>query len=341
MLFPALAAAFSIALSVAIPETVRLDPAINKIVPQNARVEKVVGGIRFAEGPLWDQRSGHLLFSDLPNNAVMKWIPEGSTLEIFRNEVFKGNFPDGVLIGTNGLAFDPKGRIVAAEHGNRRITRMENDFTITVLADRYDRKRLNSPNDVVVRSNGDIYFTDPTGLYRSFPDGSNKPQLELGFNGVYRITTAGEVELLTKELPFPNGLAFSPDERKLYISNSRPQKYLMVFDVGADGRIANGRKFADVTEEPGDGVPDGLKVDRLGNVYLTSTGVQIFSPDGKRLGTIATPELAANCAWGDTDGQTLYIAARTSIYSIRLSVSGAGMGDFNARRIDAKQEPEL
>jgi gluconolactonase len=331
MLLPALVAAFSLVLSSSAPEIARLDPAIEAIVPQNARLEKVVGGIRFAEGPLWDQRGGGvLLFSDLPKNAVMKWGPGRSTSEIFRSQVFKGEFPDGVLIGTNGLAIDPQGRIVAAEHGNRRITRMEKDFKITVLADRYDGKRLNSPNDLVVRRNGDIYFTDPTGLYRSFPDGSDKPQLELGYNGVYRITTAGKVELLTREMPFPNGIAFSPDETKLYISNSRPRKYWMVFDVGPDGGIAGGRKLADVTEEPGDGVPDGLKVDRHGNIYATSTGVQIFSPDGKRLGTIATPELAANCAWGDADGQTLYIAARTSVYRIRLSARGAGLGSLDA-----------
>ena len=319
------AAAFTLALNSS-PAIVRLDHMIEAIVPQNARLEKVVGGIRFAEGPLWDPRDGgRLLFSDLPNNAVMKWSPGSSTSEIVRNQVFTGDFPDGVLIGTNGLALDPQGRIIAADHGNRRITRMEKDGKITVLADRYDGKRLNSPNDVVVRNNGDIYFTDPTGLYRSFPDGSDKPQLELGYNGVYRISVAGKLELLTKAMPFPNGIAFSPDEKKLYISNSRPHKYWMVFDLKEDGSIADGRKFADVTEEPGDGVPDGVKVDRLGNVYATATGVQIFSPEGKRLGIIATPEIPANCAWGDADGKTLYIAARTSIYRIRLSVEGAGV----------------
>jgi gluconolactonase len=331
MLFPALAAAFSLALS-SPPEIVRLDPAIEAIVSQNARLEKVVDGIRFAEGPVWDRRGGgRLLFSDLPNNAVMQWSPGRSTSEVFRSQVFKGDFPDGVLIGTNGLAFDPQGRLVAAEHGNRRITRMEKDGKITVLADRYDGKRLNSPNDVVVRSNGDIYFTDPTGLHRSFPDGSDKPPLELGYNGVYRITPGGAVELLTRALPFPNGLAFSPDETRLYVSNSRPRRYWAAFDVRADGRIANGRTLADVTGEPGDGVPDGLKVDRRGNIYAASTGVRIFSPDGTHLGTIATPEAAANCAWGDADGRTLYVTARTGVYRIRLRVAGAGLGGGDAR----------
>lgn len=269
-------------------------------------------------GPL----RGYLLFSDLPSNAVMKWTP-GGTPEVYRKPVFEGAFPDGVQIGTNGLALDPQGRLVAAEHGGRRITRREKDGKIVVLADRYEGKRLNSPNDVVVKKNGDVYFTDPTGLYRTYPDGPDKPKQELDFNGVYRISTAGKLELLTKDVQYPNGIAFSPDEKKLYVSSSRPDKYWMVFDVTADGGITNGRKFADVTKEPGEGVPDGMKVDRAGNVYGTAlTGVQIFSPGGKRLGTIVTPEIPANCAWGDANGKTLYITARTGVYKIRLNIAG-------------------
>lgn len=303
-------------------EVVRLDPAIDKIVPKDAKIEKVIGGIRFAEGPVWIRRGGYLLFSDLPSNAVMKWLPGGMP-EVYRKPVFDGPFPDGVQIGTNGLALDPQGRLVAAEHGGRRITRMEKNGTIVVLADKYEGKRLNSPNDVVVKNNGDVYFTDPTGLYRTYPDGPNKPKTELDFNGVYRISAAGKLELLTKDIQYPNGIAFSPDEKKLYVSSSRPDKYWMVFDVKADGGIANGRKFADVSKEPGEGVPDGMKVDRAGNIYGTAlTGVQIFSPDGKRLGTIVTPEIPANCAWGDAEGKTLYITARTSVYRIRLNVAG-------------------
>jgi gluconolactonase len=306
-------------------EIVRLDPGLDKIVPKGAKVEKAVGGIRFAEGPLWVREGGYLLFSDLPSNAVMKWTPGGAT-EVYRKPVFTGPFPDGVQIGTNGLAFDPQGRLVAAEHGNRRITRMDKSGMVVTLADRYEGKRLNSPNDVVVKKNGDVYFTDPTGLYRTYPDGPDKPKTELDFNGVYRISAGGKLELLTKEVQYPNGIAFSPDEKKLYVSSSRPDKYWMVFDVKADGGITNGRKFADVTKDPGEGVPDGMKVDRAGNVYGTAlTGVQVFSPDGKRLGTIVTPEIGANCAWGDADGKTLYITARTSIYKIRLNIAGAGL----------------
>jgi gluconolactonase len=306
-------------------EVIRLDPALDKLVPKGAKIEKAVGGIQFAEGPLWVTRGSYLLFSDLPGNAVMKWTPGGAT-EIYRKPVFTASFPEGVQIGTNGLAFDPQGRLVAAEHGNRRISRMEKNGTVVTLADRYEGKRLNSPNDVVVKKNGDIYFTDPTGLYRSYPDGPGKPKPELDFNGVYRISAAGKLELLTKDVQYPNGIAFSPDEKKLYVSSSRPDKYWMVFDVKADGGLANGRKFADLTREPGEGVPDGMKVDRAGNVYATAlTGVQIFSPDGKRLGTIVPPEIPANCAWGDADRKTLFIAARTGIYRVRLNIAGAGL----------------
>lgn len=301
---------------------VRLDPAIDKIVPRGAKLEKVLSGLGFTEGPVWDRAGGFLLFSDVQNNATMKLTAAG-TAEPFRKPVFEGPFPEGAQVGSNGLAIDSKGRLVSAEHGNRRVTLREKDGTIKVLADHFEGKRLNSPNDVVVRNNGDVYFTDPPGLFRGYPDVPNKPKQELDFNGVYRVSAAGKLELLTKDVPFPNGIAFSPDEKKLYVGNSRPEKYWMVYDVKADGGIANGRKFADVTKEPGAGSPDGMKVDRRGNVYATALiGLQIFSPDGKRLGAIATPEIASNCAWDDADGKTLYITARTGLYRIRLNIPG-------------------
>ena len=305
-------------------EILRLDPAIDKIVPKGAKLEKVLGALGFTEGPVWDRPGGFLLFSDVPNNAVMKYTPGATAAEPFRKPVFEGSFPKGAQIGSNGLALDPQGRLVADEHANRRVTRREKVGTIVVLADRYEGKRLNSPNDVVVRNNGDIYFTDPPGYLRSYPpELPDKPQVDLDFNGVYRISAAGKLELLTKDIPFPNGIALSPDEKKLYVGNSRPEKYWMVYDIKADGGIANGRKFADVTNEPGPGSPDGMKVDRRGNVYATAlTGIQIFSPDGKRLGAITTPEIASNCAWGDADGKTLYITARTGLYKIRLNIPG-------------------
>jgi gluconolactonase len=306
---------------------VRIDPALDKLVPPGAKIEKLPGSLRFSEGPVWVS-SGYLLFSDVMANAIMKWSPTGG-VSVYRSGIFSGSFPNDALVGSNGLTLDRQGRVVAAEHGNRRVVRLEKDVkdakdgSVTVLADRYQGKRLNSPNDVVVKRNGDIYFTDPTGLYGRWPDGPGKPQPELSFNGVYRISAPGKVELLTRDIPYPNGIAFSPDESKLYVANSRPDKYWMQFDVNKDGTLSNGRKFADVTAEPGEGVPDGMKVDTAGNVYATALeGVQVFSAQGKRLGTIQTPEIPANCAWGDADGKTLYITARTGLYRIQLNIAG-------------------
>ena len=302
---------------------VRIDPALDKLVPAGAKVEKVHGDFRFTEGPVWVRSGGYLLFSDIPANSIMKWIL-GGTVSVFREGIFPGTYPDGVQIGSNGLTLDPQGRVVAAEHGNRRVARYEKDGSTTVLADRYEGKRLNSPNDLISKRNGDIYFTDPPGLWRTYPtDAKDIPQKELDFNGVYRITTEGKLDLLTKDIPYPNGLAFSPDEKKLYIASSRPDKFWMVYDVNADGTLANGRKFFDATKIPGDDVPDGMKVDIAGNIYATGpAGIMIFSSEGNLLGTIQFPELPANCAWGDADGKTLYVTARTGLYRIRLNVAG-------------------
>ena len=220
----------------------RIDPALDNLISPSAKVEKVAGNFAFTEGPLWVRRDGSLLFSDLPNNAIMQWTQDGK-VRVFRKPVFPGTYPEGALIGSNGLTLDPEGLLIAAEHGNRRVTRTElvrnrepvYDGPVSILADRYEGKRLNSPNDVISKRNGDIYFTDPTGLYRTYPgiDAANAPKQELDFNGLYRITTAGKLELLAKDIPYPNGLAFSPDEKKLYVSNSRPEKKWLVYDVEA------------------------------------------------------------------------------------------------------------
>ncbi len=309
-------------LPLAAEDVERLDPALDKIVPAGAKVEKIVGNQRFTEGPVWIREGGYLLFSDLPANAIFKWAP-GGTVTAFRKEIFAGPHPDGVQIGSNGLTLDRQGRVVMAEHGNRRISRIEKNGKVTVLADRYEGKRLNSPNDVVGKRNGDIYFTDPTGLYRTYPEGPDKPKPELDFNGVYRISSAGKLELLTKDVPYPNGIAFSPDEKKLYLASSRPEKFWMVFDVKGDGTLANGKKFYDATKEPGEAVPDGMKVDSAGSLYMTGPGgLLIFSPEGKHLGTIQVPEIASNCAWGDADWKMLFITARTSVYRIKLNIAG-------------------
>jgi gluconolactonase len=309
--------------SVRAQTVVRVDPALDKIVPANATVAKVREDFRFIEGPVWVRSGSYLLFSDIPANSIMKWTPDG-TVSVFRKQIFGGTYPDGVLIGSNGLTLDRQGRLVAAEHGNRRVARYEKNGSVTVLADRYEGKRLNSPNDLVTKRNGDIYFTDPPGLFRGYPtDSKDLPKQELNFNGVYRITTKGKLQLLTKDVPYPNGLAFSPDESKLYVASSRPDKFWMVYDVNVDGTLANGRTFFDATKIPGDDVPDGMKVDTRGNVYATGpAGIMIFSPEGNLLGTIQFPELPANCAWGDADGKTLYVTARTSMYRIRLNIAG-------------------
>jgi gluconolactonase len=301
----------------------RLDANLDKLVPPGAFIEKVIGNLQFAEGPVWLRSGGYLLFSDIPANAIMKLTPAGE-LSVFRKPVFTREFPPGIQIGSNGLTLDRQGRLIACEHGNRRVSRTGKDGTVTTLADRYEGKRLNSPNDVVSRRNGDIYFTDPNSVARNNPpDPHNDFKTELWFNGVYRVTAAVKFELMTKDVPYPNGLAFSPDEKKLYIANTRTDKFWMVYDVKADGTLANGKMFLDVTKEPGDGAPDGMKVDSAGNLYATGPGgVLVISSQGKHLGTIQLPEVPANCAWGDADGKTLYMTARTGLYRIKLKVAG-------------------
>jgi gluconolactonase len=299
----------------------RLDPAVDKVVPPNSAIEKVAGNLEFAEGPVWVRNSGYLLFSDIPANAIMKWIPSGQ-LAVYRKPVFPRDFAQGMRIGTNGLTLDREGRLIACEHGNRRVSRTEKDRTIVTLADHYQGKRFNSPNDVICKSNGDLYFTDPnTVARRNPPDPRGDFNQDLDFTGVYRITAAGKLDLLTRELPYPNGLAFSPDEKKLYIANSRP-KFWMVYDVNPDGALANGRKFFDMSNDTDEAVPDGMKIDHVGNIFATGPGgVLILSPQGKHLGTIELPEIPANCGWGDADGRTLYITARTSIYRVKLGAA--------------------
>jgi gluconolactonase len=305
----------------------RLDPALDKLIPAGAAIQKLTGNLQFAEGPVWITRGGYLLFSDIPANAIMMWT-SGGELSVFRKPVFAREFPQGIQIGSNGLTLDRQGRLIACEHGNRRVSRTEKDGTVTTLADRYEGKRFNSPNDVVCRRNGDIYFTDPNSVARNNPPDPNGDfKAELGFNGVYRVAAsaaaAGKLELATKDVPYPNGLAFSPDERKLYIANTRPGKFWMVYDVKADGTLVNGKMFLDASQETADGAPDGMKVDSAGNLYATGPGgIWVISPQGKHLGTIVLPEIPANCAWGDVDGKTLYMTARTGLYRVRVNVGG-------------------
>ena len=287
-----------------------LDRRFWDIVPEDATLEHLATGFTFTEGPVWC--GDYLLFSDIRKNRIVKYkmMAYGPEVNTFRT-------PSG---NSNGLTLDATGRLIACEHGTRRVTRTETDGTIKILADSYQGHRLNSPNDVVVRSDGSIYFTDPPyGL----KDG--KIWKELPFNGVYRITCRGEVELLVDDFDRPNGLAFSPDERILYVDDT-VRKHIRTFDVSPDGVLSNGRLFAELkAEEPG--APDGMKVDCHGNVYCTGPGgIWIIDPTKNCLGRILTPEIPANVAWGDADWKTLYITARKSIYKIRLNIPGIAVG---------------
>jgi len=319
---PAPAAAESSADESAI-KFVRLDPRFDQLVPPDAQLEKVADGFTWVEGPVWDRRGGFLLFSEIPLNTVWKWKPGEGVGVFLRPSGYTGSEPyTGREPGSNGLTIDPEGRLVLAEHGDRRIGRLEKDGSRTTLAVRYQGKRLNSPNDVVFKSDGTLYFTDPPfGLPKNFDDARK----ELPFSGVYRLSRSGTLTLLTKNIKAPNGIAFSPDEKKLYVTSVVPgHPAWHVFDVRADGTIMNGRVFVDA--EPftknGPGGPDGLKVDREGNVFASGPGgLYVFASDGTLLGRIEIGIATSNCAWGE-DGGVLYITASTAVYRIKLNTKG-------------------
>jgi gluconolactonase len=297
----------------------RLDPPFDALVPGDARIEKLAGGFLFAEGPLW-RPSGVLWFSDIIGNVVRQWSPDGRVIELLRPGGYDGHdLPAGGFIGPNGSTAGPDGSVVLCQHGNRRIVRIDRNMQVTTVVDRFDGKKLNSPNDVVYRSDGTLYFTDPPyGL----PRGDDDPAKEIPFNGVYKLA-GGKLQVLVTDLTRPNGLAFSPDEKILYVANSDQNRRLwMRYDVAADGTIGHGAVFADVTAEPESGLPDGMKVDAHGNIFATGPGgIWVFAPDARHLGTIKPPEQPANCAWGD-DGKTLYITAVTGLYRLRTLVQG-------------------
>ena len=300
---------------------VKLDPALDAIVPADYRIEKLSGGFMFTEGPLWRTEGGpHLLFSDVRGNAIYKWDAGSGEVSDFRKPVFEGEYEEGRYVGSNGLTRDPQGRLIICEHGNRRILRIEQDNAETVIAERYDSKRLNSPNDIVYKSDGWAYFTDPPYGLAGLDD---DPAKELDFNGIYRLGPDGELELLNDKQTRPNGLGFSPDEKTLYVANSdAAHKVWMAYGVKDDGTLDEGRVFADATSETAEGLPDGLKLDKQGNLYLTGPGgVWIYNPEGKHLGSIQPEEVPANVAWGD-DGKTLYMTARTGLYRIALNAEG-------------------
>lgn len=300
---------------------VRRDAALDAIVPPGARIEKLAEGFQFTEGPVWVP-DGYLLFSDPNNNTIYRWS-EDDGVSVFRAKSgYAGvNIGEYRQPGSNGLAIDSDNRVTINQHGYRRVIRVERTGAVTVLADRYQGKRLNSPNDLVYQSDGSLYFTDPPfGLPKAFDD----PAKELPFSGVFRWKD-GAVQLLTTELSGPNGIAFSPDEKYLYVGNwDEKNKVVMRYEVAADGTLANGRVFADLTSQPGEDAIDGVKVDTRGNVYVSGPGgLWIYSPDGKALGLIEGAEHPHNFAWGDADGRALYLTSRTGVYRLRLSVAGS------------------
>jgi len=298
------------------------DPAFLRLIPADTTVERIAGGFTFTEGPVWTGEE--LLFSDIPNNRIVRWreLPEGPEVTTFK-------YPSGWPLdqptavggkGSNGLTLDRQRRLIACEHGNRRVSRYEQDGSQVVLADQYQGKRLNSPNDVVVRSDGAIFFTDPPyGLVNLSED------KQLPYQGVFRLDPDGSLTLLVDDFERPNGLAFSPDEQTLYIDDTA-RRHLRAFDVSAQGTLSNGRILADLNG-PGEGAPDGMKVDTEGNIYCTAPGgTWVLNATGTVLGKIITPDQPANCGWGGRDWKTLFLTARPSVYRLRVTVAGIAVG---------------
>jgi gluconolactonase len=328
----------------------RLDPRLDQLIPRGAALEMLAEGFTWTEGPVWvpgnpsevalqvqgsfdDLKgvihsylgNGSLLFSDIPRNSIFKW-EEGKGISLFlKPSGYTGKKPRGGEPGSNALILDPEGRLILCCHGDHCIARIDKDDKRTVLVDNYEGKRLNSPNDGVFKSNGDFYFTDPPyGMEKNWED----PARELDFCGVYRLSKDGKLTLLTRDMTRPNGIAFSPNEKTLYVANSDPDKPVwMAFDVKEDGTLGQGRVFYDSTEwvkAKKKGLPDGMKVDRDGNLFATGPGgLHIFTPDGTLLGTLATGVATANCNWGN-DGSVLYVAADKAICRIRTCTIGKG-----------------
>ena len=322
--------------STTIGSIVRLDPAIDAIIPNGAKIEKVAGGYEWTEGPVWTH-SGDLFFAAIHHNSIIEWIPGQGASVFLHPSGYQGTkkYP-GPEPGSNGMTIDKEDRLTVAGHARRDIFRLESlepGARLTVVCDRYQGKRLNSPNDLVYKSDGSLYFTDPP--YGLPTQGDKDPLKELPFNGVFRLPNAAShkpgappdnrhLQLVIKDLTRPNGIAFSPDEKYLYIAVSDPDNMVwMRYDVKPNGTVANGKVFCKADSSEGIGTPDGIKVDEKGNLYGAGPGgLWIISPEGKHIGGLKLPERAANCAWGGPDGKTLYITASSSVYRIELSIPG-------------------
>ncbi len=328
------AVALSVAAQDQTPNAVlRLDPALDAIVSADAKVEKLAGDSLFSEGPVWVRKGGYLIFSDIPGNVINKWDPKsGKVTSLIQPSGFTGSDRTGVgreqtngkvtvlNYGSNGITLDRQSRIVFNAMGDRAIVRIEKDGKRTVLADRYEGKRLNSTNDIVVKKDGAIYFTDPPS---ALPKGIDDPKKEMPFQGVFLLKN-GKLTLLAKDLVNPNGLALSPDEKVFYVDDTT-KRTIWRFDVLPDDTVKNGRVLVDMSGEKATGNPDGMKVDVKGNIYCTGAGgIWVITPEGKHLGTLVFPEQAANLAFGDADGKSLYVTARTGLYRIRVKIAGIG-----------------
>jgi len=314
----------------------RMDAGMDAIVPAGATVERVATGFTWVEGPVWIPQGGYLLFAEITSNSIRKLTPDGTVSIFMQPSGYKGTAPyGGKEPGSNGMTLDAEGRLTVAGHAQRDVWRLETldpKGQVTVLADSYQGKKLSSPNDLVYAKDGSLYFTDPP--YGLPTQGDNDPIKELAVNGVYRIPHAlqqkpgapparDQLQLVGKDLPRPNGIAFSPDQKYLYVDNSGPQKLWMRYEVQKDGSLSNGKVFYDASSDKRPGGPDGMKVDKLGNVYSTGPGgIWVFSPEGKALGVILMPERTANLNWAGADRKTLYITASSSIYRITLNVPG-------------------
>ena len=314
-------------------QIIRLDPALDALIPAGAQIEKVADGFGFLEGPVWvhSGKSGYLIFSDIPANVIDKWDPQDKKSSVFlAKSGFAGADPGDAgfqlnnghavlaLYGSNGITLDKQGRVTYCQHGDRGIMRLEKDGKRTVLASRYEGKRLNSPNDLVYKSDGSLYFSDPPYGLRKLDD---DPKKELPFSGVF-LLSKGKLQVVYKDFKAPNGLAFSPDEKYLYIDDSASKTYWR-FEVQPDGTLTNKKLLIDMSSSKEEGVPDGMKIDQKGNIYGAGPGgIWVITPEGKHLGTIRPPENPANLAWGDADGKTLYFTAVTGLYRLRLNVPG-------------------
>jgi gluconolactonase len=310
---------------------VRRDPALDAIISVDAHLEKVADGFDFLEGPVWVRKGSYLLFNDVAANAIYKWTSDRKVSVFLEASGFTGSDPSGVgreidngrkkvkVMGSGAVTLDRQGRIVFCAQGDRNVARIEKDGRRTVLADRFEGKRLNSPNDLVYKSDGSLYFTDPPA---ALPKGDDDPGKELPFDGVFLLKD-GNLTVLDKTFSRPNGLAFAPGEKQFYVNDSL-KKTIMRFDVRPDDTIANRQVLIDMSADNAPGAPDGMKVDRKGNVYCTGPGgLWIISPQGKHLGTIRTPERITNLAFGNADGKALYITSRTGeLYRIELKVAG-------------------